>query len=163
MTILLAVLFLLTCPDAAWALQTHGYQGLYVHQGAHLLFLIAMIAFAYRLQISKLIVQRSWRWLYRGALLISLWNLWAFIGHFVSLTVPESSILTREDEIVPYLHMVSWRETAFFVLKMDHVLSLPAVICFYLGLRDMHRTFPQRDLFRERRRLERRRADRRLL
>jgi hypothetical protein len=159
----LLLLLLLSWPRAAWALQTHGYKGLYVHQIAHILFLVAMIAFAYRLRISRLTAQRSWRWLSHGALLLGLWNAWAFIGHFIALAVPESSILTLEGEIVPSLRIASWRETAYYVFKMDHLLSVPAVVFFYLGLREMHRTFPKRDLFREQRQHERRRADRRLL
>ncbi|MEJ2033152.1 MAG: hypothetical protein P8Y63_08960 [Deltaproteobacteria bacterium] len=165
MTILVSVLLLLlSWPRPAWALQTHGgYEGLYVHQGAHLLFILAMISFAYRLRVTKLTAQKSWRWMYRGAVMISIWNIWAFIGHFIALTVSGSVTFALGNEVIPVLRMTSWRETAYFFLKMDHLLSLPAVIFFYLGLKDMHRTFPQRDLFRDRRRHERRRVDRRLL
>ncbi|MDA8165039.1 MAG: hypothetical protein M0017_08415 [Desulfobacteraceae bacterium] len=161
--IIFPALLLLLFPRAAWALQTHGYQGLYFHQGAHLLFLAAMVAFAYRLRVSRLTVQTSWRWLFRGALLISLWNLWAFIGHLVALTLPQNALVTKPGETVPSLHVVSWVDVAYYFLSMDHLLSVPALVCFYLGLREMHRTFPQRDLLRERRRHERRRVDRRLV
>lgn len=165
MKILLAALFLLLCaPRSAWALQTHGApEGFYVHQGAHLLFIAAMISFAYRLRVSKLTIQKSWRWMYRGALMISLWNIWAFTGHIITLIVSPGSTLTIPGGGIPFLRMNSWREFAYYFLKMDHLLSLPAVMFFYLGLREMHRSFPQHELYRERRRHERRRADRRLL
>jgi hypothetical protein len=127
----------LSGPFPAFALQAHGYKGLYVHQGAHLFFLLAMLSFTYRIHSFDLIDRKEWRCISHGALLLALWNLWAFTGHFVELHVPQNHIQLINDDLVPVLAIASWKEMAFFFLKMDHLLSVPAIFCFYKGLKSL--------------------------
>jgi hypothetical protein len=148
------LVLLLGQPSLAWAIQTHGYAGLYIHQGAHILFLAAMVSFALRLWTSGLIAQPAWRLMAWGAWLFGAWNIWAFIGHFITLTIPDRNVLVFEGELVASLHMESWQEVAYYILQMDHLVCLPAIILFYLGIRTMLKTFPQPKPARERHRQE---------
>lgn len=133
-----AILVLLSAP-AAHALQTHAYEGLYLHQLAHLFFLAAMIFFALRIQQSRLAVRRPWRLMAAGAWLLALWNIWAFGGHFVEVLVPEEALLRESGRLVPRIALVSWYELVYFIVKMDNLLAVPAVFCFYFGMRGIHR------------------------
>jgi hypothetical protein len=168
MKVLPILFFLLLGPASpAWALQSHGYVGLYVHQIAHILFLAAMVGFALRLQASELTAQPAWRRMAWGAWFFGAWNIWAFVGHFITLTIPDNHVVVLEGDLVPSLLMASWKELAYYVLRMDHLLSLPAIILFYLGIRTIRETFPQRKSVPERRRMEpqdeQRKLDRRII
>ena len=125
----------LAVPTPAFALQAHAYEGIYVHQVAHLFFLLAMVFFALHIQQSWLSVRRAWQLMAAGAWLLALWNLWAFCGHIIEGLVPESSIVSASEAMVPDLALVSWWEVAYFIVKMDHLLAVPAIFCFYFGLR----------------------------
>ncbi len=133
----------LVAPSPVFALQTHGGEGPYLHQMAHLLFLAAMVLFAWRIQQSRLIVHRPWRLMAAGAWLLALWNLWAFVGHFIEDAMPATSLLQEPGQAVPWLALVSWREVAYFVVKMDHLLAVPAIFCFYFGMRGIYRSIRQ--------------------
>ncbi len=124
-------------PLPVFALQAHGYIGLYVHQEAHIFFLLAMLIFAYRIYRSGLINRREWRWMSHGALLLALWNGWALTGHFIERFVPADHIQLLGDDLVPSLAIASWQDVVYFILKMDHLLSVPAILCFYLGIKTM--------------------------
>lgn len=129
---------LLFSPELACALQTHGGgEGLYVHQGAHVFFLVAMIIFAIHIHKSKLSQKKSWRYWVAGIWLLALWNIWAFSGHILTLIIPSSHIIEQADNNPPLLLMASWREILYYVFKMDNLLSVPAVFLLFLGLRSM--------------------------
>lgn len=125
----------LSGPFPAYALQTHGYKGLYVHQGAHLFFLFAMLMFIYRIHRLDASGRKQWCCMGYGAWFLALWNLWAFTGHFIELLVPADHIRLLGDDPVPALTIASWRDVAFYILKMDHLISVPAILCFYVGLK----------------------------
>ena len=135
--LLLVLIVELSGPSPALALQAHGYKGLYVHQGAHIFFLLALLSFSFRIHRSGLISSREWRWISHGAWLLALWNIWAFSGHFIELAIPPEHVTEVAGNHVPALVIASWKEITFFILKMDHLLSVPAIFCFYTGLRIM--------------------------
>jgi len=135
----------LLAPPPAHALQTHAYEGLYLHQIAHLFFLAAMLFFVVRIRRGRLGLMRPWQLMAAGAGLLALWNIWAFGGHFVELLVPENSLPREPGQVVPRLALVSWREVAYFIVKMDHLLAVPAIFCFYFGMRGIHRALAAGD------------------
>lgn len=135
----------LVAPTPAFALQAHAYEGLYLHQIAHLFFLAAMIFFALGIQRGRLVFRRPWRLMAAGAWLLALWNIWAFGGHFIETLVPEESLLRVPGQVVPRLAFASWREVAYFIVKMDHLLAVPAIFCFYFGMRGLYQTLGKGD------------------
>jgi len=129
--------FLLS-PPLVYALQTHGgYEGLFAHQGAHLFFTVSMAITAIRIRYSILYRQKSWRYMILSAWLLVVWNLWAFTGHIITLFIPSANIITVEIDQAPMLNIESWKEVAYYLLKMDHLLCVPALLFLYLGLRAM--------------------------
>ncbi len=130
--------FLLFTPFPAYALQTHGgIEGLYAHQGAHIFFFLAMVIFALRIYKSELILKGSWRYLSFGIWLLAFWNLWAFTGHILALSISKDQITTIESLKTPKLIIYTWKDALYYILKMDHLLCLPAIVLLYLGLTKM--------------------------
>lgn len=129
-------LALAASPSPAWALQAHaGPEGLYVHQGAHIFLAFAMLIFAVNIQRSPLVRQKAWRLLATSAMLFILWNIWAFVGHLSFFARAEASFIMEPGHITPSLPVTSWPEALYYLLKMDHLLCLPALLFFYFGLK----------------------------
>ena len=72
-----------------------------------------------------------------GACFFILWNLWAFSGHFFDLFIAAANIILLPGAMIPSLIITSWKEPLYYALKMDHLLCVPALFFFYLGLREM--------------------------
>jgi hypothetical protein len=132
----------------ALAIQSHGGgEGLYVHQGAHLFFIVSMASVAWRIRRSALKEQRAWRLMSTAAWLMVAWNIWAFTGHALETFVPGEHLVRVPGTDTPALLVETVRDVCYYVLRMDHLLAVPAVLYFYLALRamlrDFDRVFPQ--------------------
>ncbi len=124
----------------AWAVQGHGApEGIYVHQMGHLFFALAMTVFILRLRERNMHHQRGWRMIQWSAFFFILWNLDTFTAHFIEEQIELASIsrvsvwtvkLTAPlpDSIVPGI---------LYMLKLDHLLSVPAMIFLFMGLKDL--------------------------
>ncbi len=128
------------CPDTAWAFQTHGApEGLIAHQLAHVLFALSMGVLAYWLESNRFIEARGWRLIQISCLLFLLWNVVAFTGHFVEIKLPPDMILGPKG---------SWNQrllagggtvaAAYYSLKLDHLVCVPAIVCLFLGIRSLY-------------------------
>ncbi len=134
----LAILLLHFMQSEALALQSHiGIEGLYVHQGAHILFALSMITFAWRVRSFVFLSLKARKNLFIGSVLLVLWNAWAFTGHIIELAIPRGHILYHTGEKVPHLSIHSWLDILYYFFKMDHLWCLPAIFFIYLGIRDI--------------------------
>jgi two-component system, NtrC family, sensor kinase len=126
-------------PAFSWAFQSHpAPEGLYVHQMAHTIFVVAMAILTYWLERNRLTLQRGWRLIQISCLLFGVWNATTFIGHWVELRVPDGALLgpagwnqkliTKGDPLI----------LAYYVLKMDHIICVPAMVCLFLGIRSLY-------------------------
>lgn len=130
-------------PENAFAIQAHGAsEGIFVHLGGHVLFGLAMAGLGYRIHATRLHEIRAWRQMACGAWLLTAWNIWAIAGHIISLYIPASHFIRLGGNIAPDFLVVSWLDAAYYVLRMDHILCVPALFCFYLGLKDLLKIFP---------------------
>jgi hypothetical protein len=108
--------------------------GPYVNEIAHLLFLGAMIFFIYEIRHAGLGNFRGFRYLLWAWVLLALWNLVAFVGHWAALTPAKpyvlgegwSSCLLMDD-----YH--AW--TVFLPQVITFILMVPAFYLFYRGLK----------------------------
>ncbi len=123
----------------ALAIQSHGPpEGLYVHLIGHLLYGLAMVGFALRIRISKLAKDTAWRFMAVGAILFACWNAWAIVAHIVAKNISADHFLLNEQGIRTALVMdtpVAW---FYYLLKMDHLICVPALLLIYLALRKMN-------------------------
>lgn len=141
----LLFLLLLSYPAVARATQGHGGpEGLYAHQFAHLFFMFAMALLLYWLRKRRLIVQSGWRLIQYAALFFILWNAGTLVTHFLE---EQSTILTIAEPNQWRLHIDSprgwrWLTVVYYIVKLDHLLSVPAVLFLFLGLRRLVSAIP---------------------
>lgn len=131
---------LLMFPEQAAATQVHvPSEGLYVHQIAHLFFALAMAILLYWLRERHLVKQRGWRLLQLAALFFILWNIDAFIVHILD---DHSDLFDTIDkgtwhESIQFSRNIELLAVLYYLGKMDHLLSVPAMILLYMGLRSL--------------------------
>jgi hypothetical protein len=122
----------------ALATQTHGQpEGLYVHQFGHLFFLFSMGVLEFWLRSRNLTREPGWLYIQIAAVLLLLWNMDAFLVHFLD----EQTALLHIEKIDPWhLKIISPAgytsiTILYYLGKMDHLLCVPAMFCLLLGLK----------------------------
>ena len=134
----MSFLLYLFLPRSASALQIHPYpEGLYAHQLGHLFFVVCMTIFIYRLYRRRLNVQYGWNYFFYGSIFLIIWNVWAVVGHWVTLHISRNQIILKPGDVVPYLFVNSFQDVLYYLLAFDHLICVPALLLFYLGLRNM--------------------------
>lgn len=129
--------YLFFSPTAAAAFQSHpGPEGLYAHQLAHIFFILAMAFLAYWLQVNGFTRERGWRLIQVSCLLLILWNLVAFTGHWVEERISDAVISGEPDWTQRIVVDSAWT-AAYYALKLDHLVQVPAMMCLVLGIRSL--------------------------
>jgi hypothetical protein len=129
-------------PSPAFATQGHGgVEGVYAHQMAHLFFAVSMGILIYWLRDRRLAAHPGWRYIQRAALFFILWNLDAFLAH----------LLEEQWQLIEVTRLDAWRVNIkaingqaglvflYYLVKLDHLLCVPASLYLYLGLRRLLR------------------------
>jgi hypothetical protein len=133
------ILSALFSPELSWAFQSHpAPEGLYVHQLAHVLFGVAMGILAYWLQVNGFVRQKGWRLIQISCILFVLWNLNTFLGHWVEERVVADAVI-GEPDWTQRIVLDSVMTRLYYVLKLDHLVSVPAIICLLLGIRSLYK------------------------
>jgi len=142
-TVLLSPLcfILFFSPDSAWALQTHGPpEGLYVHQMAHVLFMGALIYLFWDIRRSSF-QQRGWVYLQLFCLLMFLWNFIAFTGHEAHHHMKPTDFFYGDSYFqTKLIFPLTSLKLTYYLTKLDHLISVPALFFLYLALRAFYRT-----------------------
>ena len=133
----MALILVLSLPRSALALQPHGPpEGFYVHQMAHILFVVAMIFLLYHLRKEQI---PGLRWFTFGGILFILWNFNTLVGHISEIYVEPQNFLGGAGHFSRRLIMsgpVSW---IYYFTKLDNLILLPAFILLFFGLQAMAR------------------------
>jgi hypothetical protein len=127
---------LVLCP-AAHATQTHkAPEGLYVHQLGHLLFLVAMVLVWVRLYRAPPFAGRGWAYIKASAVLFTLWNLDAFVAHWLEEMMPAEPFVGGGGAwSLILVEVPATIGVPFYLTKFDHLLCVPGIALFFLGLR----------------------------
>lgn len=140
---LMAILIWLCQPAAAYATQTHGgLEGLFVHQFAHLFFILSMGLLIYWLRKRGLVSRRSWRYIQYAAIFFIAWNLDAFFSHWL---LEQSGFIAVENiqgmqMRVTTLEGFQGLAEIYYLSKLDHLLCVPAMLFLLLGLRRLYKS-----------------------
>lgn len=138
--ILIALVGQLVSPGSAWSFQAHpAPEGLYAHQMAHLFFIVAMAMLAYWLQYNRFTTLRGWRLIQVSCILFLVWNLVAMTGHWVEERIPREVLQGDPDwtqRIGLGTERLNW---AYYFLKLDHLVCVPAIMCLFFGVRSLYR------------------------
>jgi hypothetical protein len=134
--VLLMTLLLLA--DPVLATQTHGEpEGLYVHQIAHLFFIISMGSLEFWLRQRNLVQEPGWKYIQLAAIFFIVWNLDAVLVHLMD---EHLDILGIAKIDLWHIQIESSQghyslPILYYVLKLDHLFCVPAMFFLYLGLR----------------------------
>jgi len=127
-------------PSNVFATQFHASaEGIITHQMGHLFFLFSMVVLIFTVTDKGLNVQKGWRLIQYSAFLFVLWNLDAVTAHFFdnqihavkieTISIWKMKIITNDDS--PFL---AW---FYYILKLDHLLCVPAMLLLYKGLSNL--------------------------
>jgi len=136
---MLALVLLLSVPDAAWALQSHGPpEGLYVHQMAHVFFIGALGYLLWDIRRTSF-SGRGWAYLQVFCVFMITWNILALTGHAAGLLLePEDFVYRNGLEATHLVGEVTAAKIIYFLGKLDHLLCVPALFFLFLGLKSFY-------------------------
>jgi hypothetical protein len=130
-------------PPAAWATQAHAApEGIIGHQIAHVVFIVSMAILIYWLRERRLVEEAGWKYIQFAALFFILWNIDAFLAHLID----EQLRWVQVERIDFWRRRIissggpSGIESFYYLLKMDHLLCVPAMLFLYLGLSRLLKT-----------------------
>jgi len=126
----------------AMATQTHGQpEGLYVHQMAHIFFIISMGSLEFWLRQRNLTREKGWQYIQVAAVLFILWNIDAVAVHFMDEHLDILGVSKPDIWHLHFEHYQSQKGVAllYCILKMDHLLCVPAMFFLYFGLKKILR------------------------
>lgn len=127
----------LVLPLQALATQTHkGLEGILVHQLGHVFFLLSMGVLIFTVTGKGLNLQKGWRMIQYAAFFFILWNLDALAVHFFdnqihAVTMENLSLLKVRITSESGSSLLTY---AFYIMKLDHLLCVPAMLFLYRGL-----------------------------
>ena len=131
---------LLCLATPALATQTHGQpEGLYVHQIAHLFFIVSMGILEFWLRQRNLVREPGWKYIQLAAVLFILWNIDAMLVHFLDEQIDWLKVSSIDKWQISISVSGGGKGLAvmYYILKLDHLLCVPAMICLYLGLKSL--------------------------
>lgn len=133
----LYILFILLLPESSFATQQHSHaEGIIVHQIGHIFFLFSMLVLIFTVTGKGLHKQKGWVMIQISAFLFILWNLDAIAAHFLDnqleivQILPQSiykmQLITQPDSLL--------LAVVYYLLKLDHLLCVPAMLMLYFGI-----------------------------
>lgn len=128
-------------PGEALALQVHGEpEGVYVHQMAHLHYIFALGYFFWDIRRTSF-TGRGWRYLQLFCILMTCWNIIAFLGHLAESYLDPQSLLQGDCYLqVRLLSPFTLNKYLYFITKLDHLIYVPALFFLFIGLRSFYRS-----------------------
>lgn len=138
--LLLTPILLLGSPENAAALQTHGApEGIYVHQMAHVLFLVALLYLFWHTRKTQETSSQGWRFFQLFCLLLAAWNVLAFTGHETYEALLDSDFVARHGWDARLTAPLTFKKVLYYITKMDHFLIVPALLALVVSLRTLYR------------------------
>ena len=124
-------------PRVVSATQIHGLaEGIYVHQLAHLFFMISMGFFIHWLRRRHLVKETGWRYIQYMAFFFILWNLDVFILHLLDeqLGVIQVSLIDLTHIRIQAASGMRALEIFYYLARLDYLFCVPALVFLNLGL-----------------------------
>ena len=131
---LIAVLFVLTAGNA-WAIQEHGgVEAHYVHQLAHVFFVVSMVVLMVVLKGPVATRGSGWPLIRLAAFCFILWNVDAFFGHYFATGVePRADYIVGDQIILKDMNARLY----YYTSLIENVFLGSAFVFLALGLRSL--------------------------
>ncbi len=124
-------------PDVVCATQIHGMpEGIYVHQIAHLFFMISMGFFIHWLRRRQLVKETGWRYIQYMAFFFILWNIDVFFLHLLDeqLGVIQVNLIDLTHIRIQSESRMRALEIFYYLASLDYLFCVPALFFLNLGL-----------------------------
>lgn len=126
-------------PETASATQMHsGSEGIIVHQLGHMFFTLSMIILIFTISGKGLNRERGWKLIQYSAFMFTVWNLDTIAAHFLDNQIDAVTVTMIPSSLNMTIAAESGGTTllpvVYYLLKMDHLLCVPAIFLFYRGL-----------------------------
>ena len=124
-------------PDVVCATQIHGLsEGIYVHQLAHLFFMVSMGFFIHWLRRRQLVKETGWRYIQYMAFFFILWNMDVFFLHLLDeqLCVIQASLVDLTHIRIQAANEMTAFEILYYLARLDYLFCVPALFYLNLGL-----------------------------
>ena len=134
--VLAGITFLLV--DPAMATQTHTQpEGLYVHQMAHVFFIVSMGILEFWLRQRNLVNEPGWRYIQLAAVLFMLWNIDTIVAHMLDEQLSVLQITPLDPWHIKMVASEGYEglTVLYYLVKLDHLLCVPAMFCLFYGLK----------------------------
>jgi hypothetical protein len=129
---------LLAQPGISWATQAHGApEGIIAHQLAHVFFIFSMGILIYWLRERNLVVETPWRYIQYAAMFFIFWNVDTILAHLFDeqLNLVTVTRIGLWDVHIDTGNGSSGLIWVYYLLKLDHLLCVPALGFLLAGLR----------------------------
>ncbi|MFH1155123.1 MAG: hypothetical protein V1793_15025 [Pseudomonadota bacterium] len=136
-TLILIGMFCILDSQAAYATQMHSNsEGIIVHQLGHMFFLVSMAILIFTINGKELNREKGWKLLQYSAFLFILWNLDAALAHFLDNQINAVTVTMTDNwqTTITARNSSRFLAVAYYILKLDHLLCVPAIVLFYKGL-----------------------------
>lgn len=130
----------------AQAIQLHAHGGgIITHQIGHVFFLFAMIILIFTIREKNLDLQKGWRLIQYSAFLFILWNLDTLTAHFLDnqIYVVKMETLSFSRTIIESESGSNVLQWVYYVLKLDHLFCVPAMLFLYLGVSSLIKSYSE--------------------
>ena len=128
----------LAYPGISWATQAHGApEGIIAHQLAHVFFIFSMGILIYWLRQRNLVVEKPWRYIQYAAMFFIFWNVDTILAHLFDeqLNLVQVTRIGLWDVHIDTGNDSSGLIWVYYLLKLDHLLCVPALAFLLAGLR----------------------------
>jgi hypothetical protein len=128
---------LILFPANGYTTQLHAdSEGIITHQIGHLFFLFSMVVLIFTITGKGLNKEKGWRLIQYSAFFFILWNLDAVAAHFFDNQIQAVKI---ENISLTTMRIVTGSNSSilagvYYMLKLDHLLCVPAMFFLYRGL-----------------------------
>lgn len=136
----LSVFIMWIVPRTAQAIQLHNEaEGIIVHQAGHAIFLLSMLTLIFSISGKGLSGEKGWRLIQYSAVVFILWNLDTLLAHFIDnqINAVHVEMLSLWEMKITALDDNQYLAGLYYLLKLDHLLVVPAIFLFYLGLSNL--------------------------
>jgi hypothetical protein len=143
--VILFAFLMVFLPNEALAIQLHAHGGgIITHQIGHLFFLFSMVVLVFTIREKKLDALKGWRLIQYSAFFFILWNLDTLTAHFLDnqINVVEMKTLSFSHVMIETQSRSTVLQWVYYVLKLDHLLCVPAMLLLYLGVSSLVRSYP---------------------
>ena len=130
---------LLGLSGVSQAFQAHGApEGLYVHQMSHILFGGGLAYLYWHTRRTAALTSKGWRYLRVYCVLLILWNILTFTGHAVETILTPDDFSNSGSWGAVMLEPFTLPKIVFYIVKMDHLLCVPAAFYLLISLRTFY-------------------------